>query len=218
MHIKADLHVHTIYSGDSVITPKDLVFYAKKRGLNAVAVTDHDRLDGALRIASEVDFPIIPGIEVSSLQGHIIGLNVREPVGRDLSADETVERIHDLGGVAIACHPFALFKGSIGKYVTEKFDAVEAINSSSFPFASSTRKANELAEKLRLPKTAGTDAHYGPVVGQAYTVIEAELAVDSMVKALVEGQCRAVGNALSWAMRVENQGRFLRKFLKKPES
>jgi len=217
MQLKADLHVHTTYSNDSVITPKDLVFYAKKRGLNAVAVTDHNRVDGALKIAKETDFLIIPGMEVSSLHGHIIGLNVREPVARDLSADETADRIHDLGGVAIACHPFALFKGSIGKHVTDNFDAVEAMNASTFPFVSSTRKADELAERLKLPKTAGTDAHYGPVIGQAHTIIEAESTIDSMVKAIVEGQCRPVGNAISWGMRLENQGRFLRKFLKNRE-
>lgn len=217
MQLKADLHVHTTYSNDSVITPKDLVFYAKKRGLSAVAVTDHNSVDGALKIAKETDFPIIPGIEVSSLHGHIIGLNVREPVARDLSADETVDRIHKLGGVAIACHPFALFKGSIGKHVTEKFDAVEAINASAFPFGSSTRKANELARRLKLPRTAGADAHYGPVIGQAYTIVEAEPTVDSMVKAIVEGRCQPAGGAIPWALRFEIQGRFFRKYLRTHE-
>jgi hypothetical protein len=208
MQIKADLHVHTTYSHDSVITPTELVFYAKKRGLSAVAVTDHNRVDGALKIAKEMDFLIIPGIEVSSLQGHIVGLNVHEPVARDLSAEETVERIHDSGGVAIACHPFALFKGSIGKHVTKKFDAVEVINASAFPFASSMRKANELAERLKLPKIAGTDAHYAPVIGQAYTLIEAELTVESMVEAIAKGYCEPAGKAISWGMRLGKQSHF----------
>lgn len=60
MGVSADLHVHSSYSPDSLITPKDLVFYAKKRGLTAVAVTDHDRIEGALKIAKETDFLIIP--------------------------------------------------------------------------------------------------------------------------------------------------------------
>ena len=64
--VRADLHVHTTYSKDSLITPKDLVYYAKKRGLNAVAVTDHNQLEGAYKIAKETDFLIIPGMEVSS--------------------------------------------------------------------------------------------------------------------------------------------------------
>ncbi|HLE75655.1 MAG TPA: PHP domain-containing protein, partial [Candidatus Bathyarchaeia archaeon] len=97
MQAKVDLHVHTVYSRDSLITPEDLVFYAKKRGLTAVAVTDHDRVDGAIKIARETDFLIIPGIEVSSRNGHIVALNVQEPVPRGLSADETVDRIHEAG-------------------------------------------------------------------------------------------------------------------------
>ena len=214
LQVKADLHVHTTYSSDSVITLKDLVFYAKKRGLNAVAVTDHNRVDGALKIAKETDFLVIPGTEVSSLHGHIIGLNIQEPIPRDLSADETVDRIHKAGGIAIACHPFVLFKGSIGKHVTAKFDAVEAINASAFPFKSSTRKANELAERLKLPKTAGTDAHYGPVIGRAYTIIEAEPTVESIVNAIANGQCQLMGNVISWSMRLENQGRFFKKYLR----
>lgn len=214
MQVKADLHVHTTYSSDSVITPKELIFYAKISGLNAVAVTDHNRVDGALKIAMETDFLIIPGTEVSSRHGHIVALNIQEQIPKDLGVDETVDRIHKQGGVAIACHPFALFKGSIGKHVTAKFDAVEAINASAFPFNNSTRKANELAEQLKLPKTAGTDAHYGPVIGKAYTLVEAEPNVESIINAILKAQCQPAGNAISWSMRLENQGRFLKKYLR----
>lgn len=213
MQVKADLHVHTVYSADSIITPKELVFYAKKSGLNAVAVTDHNQVEGALKIAKETDFLIIPGTEVSSRDGHIVGLNVREVIPRDLSATETVERIHQAGGIAIACHPFTLFKGSIGKHVTDKFDAVEAINSSTFPFRRASRKARELAEQLQLPKVAGTDAHYGPVIGCAYTVIDAELNVENIIKAIKRGQCEPFGGSLPFRIRLENQGRFFKKYL-----
>jgi len=211
MRVKVDLHVHTTYSIDSVITPKELVFYAKKRGLTAVAVTDHDQVEGALKIAKETDFLIIPGTEVSSLHGHIVGLNVSERIPKGLSADETVDRIHKAGGIAIACHPFALLKGSIGNHVSGKFDAVETINASAFPFNRATRKANQLAERLKLPKVAGTDAHYGPVIGQAYTLIDSEANVAAIVKAIVNGQCEPVGTGISLLMRLENQGRFLWK-------
>jgi predicted metal-dependent phosphoesterase TrpH len=215
MRVKADLHVHTTYSRDSVITPKELFFYAKKRGLTAVAVTDHNQVEGALKIAKETDFLIIPGTEVSSLNGHIVGLNVTELIPRGLSADETVERIHDAGGLAVACHPYALFKGSIGKHVSSKFDAVEAINASAFPFNRATHKAHLLAEKLKLPKVAGTDAHYGPVIGQAYTLIDSEADLESVIKAIANGQCEPAGKAISLALRLENQGRFFWKYLKK---
>ena len=93
--LKIDLHVHTTYSYDSLITPKELIFYAKRCGLDGVAVTDHDRINGALKIAKETDFLIVPGIEISSLNGHIIGLNVDELVPPELSVDETLDRIHE---------------------------------------------------------------------------------------------------------------------------
>ena len=213
MPVKADLHVHTIYSRDSIITPKDLVFYARKRGLNAVAVTDHNQIEGARKIAAETDFLIIPGTEVSSRDGHIVGLNVNEVIPRGLSADETVERIHRAGGVAIACHPYALFKGSIGQHVTIKFDAVETINASSFPFRSASSNAEKLAKRFNLPRVAGTDAHYGPVIGCAYTIIDAELNLESILKAIVDGRCEPAGGSISLRMRIENQGRFLKKYL-----
>ena len=215
MRVKADLHVHTTYSHDSVITPKELVFYAKKRGLTAVAVTDHDKVEGALKIAAETDFLIIPSIEVSSRHGHIVGLNVHELIPRGLSADETVDRIHEAGGVAVACHPFALLKGSIGKHVSGKFDAVETINASAFPFNRATSKANQLAERLKLPKVAGTDAHYGPVIGQAYTLIDSEANVEATVKAIANGQCKPAGTCISMKLRLKNQCRFLWKYMKK---
>jgi predicted metal-dependent phosphoesterase TrpH len=215
MQVKADLHVHTTYSPDSVITPKELVFYAKKRGLTAVAITDHNQIEGALKIAKETNFLIIPGTEVSSLHGHIVGLNVNAPIPKGLSADETVDQIHKAGGIAIACHPFAMLKGSIGEHISDEFDAVETINASALPFNRATRKANEVAERLGLPKVGGTDAHYGPVIGQAYTVINAEANVEAIVKAIVNGQCTPVGKAISLIMRLENQGRFFWKYLKK---
>jgi predicted metal-dependent phosphoesterase TrpH len=213
MQVKADLHVHTVYSADSVITPKELVLYARKSGLTAVAVTDHNQVEGARKIAKETDFLIIPGTEVSSLHGHIVGLNVQEAIPRNLGAEETVDRIHQAGGVAIACHPFALFKGSIGKHVTGKFDAVEVINASAFPFRRSVKKAAEIAEHLKLARVGGTDAHYAPVIGRAYTLIDAEPDVEAMVKAIGKGHCEAFGKAISFPMRIENQGRFLRKYL-----
>jgi predicted metal-dependent phosphoesterase TrpH len=212
--IRVDLHVHSVYSQDSIITPKELVYYAKKRGLNAIAVTDHNCLEGSQKIAKGTNFLIIPGMEVSSLHGHIVALNVSQKIPRDLSADETVDRIHDAGGLAIACHPFALFKGSIGKHVTAKFDAVEAINASTFPFGSACRKARELADRLQLAKVAGTDAHYGPVIGLAYTVLDAETTVDGILDAIKHKRCRAEGQGLPVLMRIENQGRFLKKYVR----
>lgn len=204
MQINADLHVHSNYSKDSLITPKELVYYAKKRGLNAVAVTDHNQLEGSYKIAKETDFLIIPGMEVSSMDGHIVALNVSELIPRGLTAAETVDLIHKAGGVAVACHPYVYFKGCLKDKVCGTFDAVEVINARAFPFKRSVKKAEETAKKLGLPRVAGTDAHYGPQVGYAYTAIEvAEPSVEAITKAIVGGHCQPFGQAVPIALNVE---------------
>ncbi len=216
MTVKADLHVHTIYSADSLITPKDLVFYAKRRGLTAVAITDHDTIEGSLRIARETkDFLVIPGIEVSSQHGHIVGLNVHSVVPKRLSAEETIDRIHAQGGIAIACHPFAFFKGSLGKNVSAKFDAIESINARAFPFHHSNRKAEEAAEKLGLSQVAGTDAHYGPQIGCGYTVIDAEPNVESIAEAIRAGRCKPFGEQVPVLVNLEMTIQRLKRMVKK---
>jgi predicted metal-dependent phosphoesterase TrpH len=214
MQIRADLHVHTTYSKDSLITPKDLVYYAKKRGLNAVAVTDHNQLDGAYKIAKETDFLIIPGMEVSSSDGHIVALNISELIPRGLSAVETVERIHGAGGVAIACHPFVLFKGALKENVCETFDAIEIINARAFPFRRSIKKATQTADRLNLSRVAGTDAHYGPQIGYGYTVIEAsEPSVEAIVKSIVEGHCQPFGEPVPVSLNIMQEFQRIKRML-----
>ncbi len=217
MQINADLHVHTTNSKDSLITPKDLVSYAKKRGLNAVAVTDHNTLDDAWKIAQETpDFLIIPGMEVSSSDGHIVALNVRTLIPRGLSSIETVERIHQAGGVAIACHPYVFGKGCLKDKVGNTFDAVEVINGRAFPFKRSVRKAEAKAKQLGLPRVAGTDAHYGPQIGYGYTVLDAEEAsVEAVCKAIVLGKCTPNGQAVPLTLNLDMELHRIERMLKK---
>lgn len=210
MQIKADLHVHTIFS-DSVITLKDLIFYAKQSGLNAVAITDHNCVEGAAQFAKETDFLIIPGIEVSSKHGHIVGLNVHNVIQRGLTADQTVDRIHQAGGIAIACHPYALLKGSLGKNVSAKFDAIEVVNGCAIPFGRSVKKAQQIAEILKLPCVGGTDAHYGPQIGHGYTIIDAEPNVDAIIEAIRAGRCQPFGKPVPLMMKLQKQYEFYKK-------
>ncbi len=216
MQIKADLHVHTTYSKDSLITPKDLVYYSKKRGLTAVAVTDHNQLEGARKIAKETDFLIIPGMEVSSSDGHIVALNVQELILKGLSAVDTVERIHKAGGVAVACHPYVYFKGCLRDNVCATFDAIEVINARAFPFKSSVKKAEQTAKNLGLSRVAGTDAHYGPQIGYAYTVIEvAEPSVEAITKAIVKGDCQPFGKPVPAILNAQQEFQRLKRMIKK---
>lgn len=205
MTIRIDLHVHSMYSVDSTIRPEQLPLYARKRGLDGVAVTDHDRLDSALKISRESNFLILPGMEVTSLDGHIVGLNLKESVPKGLTAEETVDRIHDAGGIAIACHPSAFFKGSLGECATSRFDAIEVINSSAIPFRYSVRHSEELASRLGISRVAGSDAHYGPEIGCAYTAVKAELVAQDIVSAIKKGMCQPFGKGIPLSMRLKRE-------------
>ncbi|MEM2104282.1 MAG: CehA/McbA family metallohydrolase [Candidatus Bathyarchaeia archaeon] len=206
LRVKIDLHVHTCNSHDGLIKPKELVFHASQKCLNGVAITDHDRIDSALELAKTTkNFLVIPGMEVTSLNGHIIGLNLTESVPKGLTAEETVDKIHELGGLAIACHPKAFFKASLQHMASLKFDAVEVVNASAFPFKRCVRKAWEMAQSLKVPQVAGSDAHYAPEIGFAYTFIEAELERDEIVKAISKGLCEPFGNAIPLSLRFKRK-------------
>jgi len=206
MIIKIDFHVHTYYSYDGLIKPEELVPYAKRAGLNGIAITDHDRIDGALKLAKNVtDLLVIPGVEISSLEGHIIGLNIQETIPKNLTVEETIERIHSLGGLAVACHPKAFFKASLGGKTNKNFDAVEVVNASAFPFKRSIRQAMEIAKNLGVPQVGGSDAHYAPEIGLAYTLVDAEPACEAVVKAISRGLCKPVGRAIPLGTRLKRE-------------
>ncbi len=210
---KIDLHVHSNYSKDSIITLDRLVYFAKQRGLDAVAITDHDTVQGALDMVKRTDFPIIPGIEVTSTDGHIVGLGVQCSIRRGLSAEETVDRIHEAAGLAIACHPSAMFKQSIKKATLAKFDAVEVINSSAIPFERSVHHAEQIASRLKKSRVAGSDAHYGPEIGYAYTTTGEADDVEGALRSIAEGACQPHGSAMPMAMRLRREFRLLSRRL-----
>ncbi|MEM2102730.1 MAG: CehA/McbA family metallohydrolase [Candidatus Bathyarchaeia archaeon] len=211
MPLKIDLHVHTCYSYDSTITPKELVTYARKNGLDAVAVTDHDCIKAALKLSRHKDFLIIPGIEVSTIHGHVLALDVAEKFPPKQDASTTINEIHQAGGIAVAAHPTALYRGKMRMYVTKKFDAIEVINASSIPFSFSNHINHKLAETFNLPKTGGSDAHYAPEIGMAYTLVDADLEKDEIILAIKKGRVTACGKAIPWQMRLKREALNLKK-------
>ena len=180
---RADLHTHTKYSGmsklrflrfpDAVSEPREVVRAAERRGLDVVCVTDHDTLKGAEKAAGESSsVEVIIGEEVSTADGEIIGLFLSESVPRSLSAEETIDRIHALGGVAIAPHPFSARCSSVADRLTDlELDGVELFNA-----FHRDGYANDIAQMkcqgLPLAKTGGSDAHAPMMVGDGFTTFE----------------------------------------------
>ena len=208
------MHIHTHYSYDSTITPKELVTFAKKRGLDAVAVTDHDTVEGALKMSMYEGFLVIPGIEVTSKGGHVLGLDVHERIQPMLDVHTTIQKIHEAGGIAIAAHPTALYRGKLRNRITREFDAVEVINASSIPFSFSNRINRKLAEEFNLPQTGGSDAHYAPEIGMAYCKVEASPEKEEIVAAIKSGRIAACGRAIPWLMRLKREALNFKKMVK----
>jgi len=169
LKLKLDLHVHTNRSSDAFTSPKQLATICRDRGLDGLAITDHNVL--ARDLSDEI--VILPGIEISTLDGHVIGLGVSEAIPRGLSADETIRRIRDLNGVSIIPHPYDLLRSSVRPHrLTVRPDAIEVINSSSFLHSVTWDRARKFAEKEKYPMTAGSDSHIPRTIGRAYTEVE----------------------------------------------
>ncbi|MHC1627052.1 MAG: PHP domain-containing protein [Methanoculleaceae archaeon] len=190
--LRCDLHVHSKYSGDSESSIPEILSYAARAGLDAIAITDHDTTEGAVEA---LGYPspvlVIPGVEVSTLQGHLLVLGVEEapPPGREFS--RTVEAARRLGGLCILPHPFHLLRHGAGNRFAE-VDAVETFNSR-YITGSANRKAARLARACGIPQVGGSDAHVAGLVGYGYTLVDAEPDCRDILRAIREGRCRPGG-------------------------
>ena len=168
--MKIDLQVHSCYSDDANNSVEELIKAAVKKGLDGIAIVDHNSVEGGLKgfeIAKEIrGFVVIPGTEISSANGHIIGLNVKENIPKKLTAEETVERINSLGGIPVLPHPYRMLSGA-GEKNVKGFSGVEVFNSKSPVWEN--KKAEKLAEKLGAGETGGSDAHSSNEIGYGIT-------------------------------------------------
>jgi predicted metal-dependent phosphoesterase TrpH len=185
MPFNIDLHTHSFFSGDGVSSPEELITAAKAKSLNGFALTDHNTCEGVTYLLEKGlmrkdgkpvdDFLVIPGVEVTTAEGHLLCIGATLPFLKGKPAREVCDMIHERGGLAIPPHPYDLFRAGIRFTTLETLpiDALEVFNA-----ATTLRRYNRYAFKyaqLRgLPMIAGSDAHHAAAVGTAYTILHTD--------------------------------------------
>ncbi len=193
-----DLHVHSHYSYDCKSNPKDIFKVAKKKKLAGLAITDHNDTKFHQKEQSIKGLLVIPGVEISTNKGHVIGLGLSSTIGKKISVIETVEKIIELGGYPIIPHPFDFTRRGIGRELQYlKGVCIETINGSC-PLGRFNKKAKRWAEKNNLPETGGSDAHRLQDIGLAYTVFENEIeTAEELIEAIRKRKSKSRGSHLS---------------------
>ncbi len=222
---KADVHVHTTAS-DGSASPRELLEHVEREtDLDVLAITDHDTIDGALEAkrihaAGDYRFDLVIGQEVTSSGGHILALFLTKPIPKERSPEETIRRIHQQGGLAVAAHPMLVMRyidpdmltaNGVGADVlmSEQFDGVEIVNGSPTMRDENARARLLNRTVLFRAETGGSDAHILEAVGKGYTLFPGRTAKDLR---------RAIGQktteAVSSRYRLRELLRYLRFFLK----
>ena len=211
--LTVELHSHSALSHDGRDPVELLLEQAAAVGLDALAVTDHDEIDASIAAAEQAaDHGLIGivGMEISSAAGHILAFGIEELIPPGLSYDETLERIHEQGGIAVIPHPFQKSRHGVAPHITDdqlaSADGLEVYNSRLFT-GRSNRQAERFAIERGLPMTAGSDAHISEMVGQAVTEVGAsDRSADAILEAIRHGRTSVIGHRTPWHISLRQFG------------
>ena len=190
--IRADLHVHTCYSGDCSTPLEEIVNHCLKIGINCLAIADHNTIAGALKLREIAPFRIIIAEEIRTSIGELMGLFLSEEVPRGFSAEETIAQVKSQGGLVGIPHPFGRSPlQNSSKLLTEEIlsqvDIIEVFNSRS-PFLVSSARARELTLKHGLAASAGSDAHTSGEIGRSYVEMPEFNSANDFLVSLSQGR------------------------------
>ena len=171
------IHVHTNHSACSESSVDGIAAYCRSHKIEAIGITDHNSVDGALELQEAApDIKVIIGEEVSTRQGEVVGLFLKETIPASLDLRETCERIKEQGGLVYVPHPFDKFKVHRvrSNYLTSILDLVDIIEVFNGKISLNIYNARALAYAQRTGKTGavGSDSHYIKSIGSALNVME----------------------------------------------
>lgn len=190
-----DLHTHTFYS-DSLYSPESVVRAAMKKGLEGVAITDHNSFAGAvraLRFAEDKGISVIPGEEVLTDRGEVIGLFLSKAIAPGAFGD-IVDEIRGQNGIVILPHPCDRLRRGVlraDETLAGVADAIETFNSRVI-FKEDNSKAEAVAGRFRKARVGGSDAHFDFEVGSGWTEFKGD-GEDGLRKAIMRGRTVAGG-------------------------
>ena len=221
MICRFDLHVHSFFSKDASSPPEDLIAAAIAKDLQGIAITDHDTCEAHayLRTIKLPDgFLVVPGVEVSTSDGHLLSLGATLPYLRGTPAKDVVQAVHAAGGIPVPAHPFDKWRAGIRAAVLDTLDieVLEVFNAA-VTSRSYNKQALDYATQRRLRMIAGSDAHRASAVGMSATAFEMdELSVPALLSALRRGG-RPEGNYLTFREGIQKHlGNWFRKFNRRP--
>ena len=193
-HVRVDMHLHTMWSGDATTTPDELAAAVAASGLDVLCITDHGTTNGATRLAEsgELGCRVVVGQEQRTWAGELIGLFLAERIPNGLPPDEVCRRIREQGGLVYVPHPFDPMRQCLRADVLEGLvadgliDAIEGRNAKT-SLESLNAQAVAAAARWGLPCGAGSDAHVPEAVGAAYVEVPDFIDASSFLEALRAG-------------------------------
>jgi predicted metal-dependent phosphoesterase TrpH len=170
--LTVELHCHTYRSKDSLMLPARLLKTCRRRGIDRVAITDHNTIEGALEAQELAPEQVIVGEEIMTDRGELLGYFLSEQIPAGLSPQETIKRLRDQGAVISVSHPFdSVRKGSWAeddlRQILPLVDAIETFNARTWTKGANDR-ARALADEVGIPGTVGSDAHAYLELGRAF--------------------------------------------------
>ena len=222
----ADLHIHSSLADGMASVYQILEYVENKTKLDIISVTDHDDLRGSfvareLAAKKNYRFEVVMGMEVTTIHGHLIAVYIEQPIPSLMSLDQTVDAVHDQGGLCIVPHPMSWLAHSIGQTTLDKYsyrtdgvylDGIEVVNSNIVTKISYDKSSRLNRKRYHLSETGASDAHFLVMIGSGYTLFPGNSAID--LKQGILGRTTVAGSNGPISLKKIGYGQILRQLLK----